>query len=669
MKSKNHSLRLGFFSRLRATFGDESVPRRLFQQALEHHPEAIIIVEGRTGHCAFCNHKALVLTAYSRPDLNRRCINDLLAPGDITRLSEAQQHLIHNQSRDVQDVTIITQRGTRAPVDITLTNVSLANAPLHMLTLTPVEKRRAREAERTERAQRIDAMLDLLKMLDWSLEDDWGEIAKITARLTGAWTIVLYSEDNERQYMVLQAAWNLPDRFPTHLPVAYRPVMPVWDMGVAAIDPLARAAQAAGLGSLVQKPLDIVEGGHALMVAGYQTRAAYRSEEDSLSLAGALLTALIERGLRDQALVEFAGAHHAQTLLMRILLENLTCGVVLVEMKGAIVHMNETAGSLLGYLPDEVSGRDFKSVLVTSKRIQESILRGEPVPGESLTLLNRLGEEVPVWLRVLPVHPGAGLEENILVIFDDLRQYRALEDHQHRMEQLSLLGEMSAIFAHESRNLLAGISTGVQYMASKIPQDDTLHHSLRTIQTDSHRLSQLFEDFLAVSRPRKLQKEPTDIAALVEDIFQRWRPRLVRKGIETQFAADVALPLVMLDPVEFEKVLTNLFTNAIQAMQGEQGTLSINVRRVPDDAYAPGYKTPRLQIKLGDTGPGMSAEVQQRIFDPFFTTKAGGTGLGLAVARRIVAEHDGTFDVESWEGIGTVFTITLPALPNARRAS
>jgi two-component system, NtrC family, sensor histidine kinase HydH len=122
----------------------------------------------------------------------------------------------------------------------------------------------------------------------------------------------------------------------------------------------------------------------------------------------------------------------------------------------------------------------------------------------------------------------------------------------------------------------------------------------------------------------------------------------------------------MLDSAEFEKALTNLFTNAIQAMQAhpQKGTLSVTVSTAPPH---PDDKSPdaddnhgaRVQIKVGDTGPGMSAEVQNRALTPFFTTRSGGTGLGLSIAKRIIDEHDGTISIESWEGVGTVFTITL----------
>jgi two-component system, sporulation sensor kinase E len=345
--------------------------------------------------------------------------------------------------------------------------------------------------------------------------------------------------------------------------------------------------------------------------------------------------------------------------------------VVNLDHTGKIVDMNGAALSLLGYANSEmVHKRSFEKVLISRQDIgalvRAALDRGEDTPSRPLTLLARTGDEIDVWLRVCTVQPGAGLDPSVLVIFDDRREYKDMEDHHRRLEDLSMLGEMAAIFAHEIRNPLSGVSTGVQYLASKISQDNPLHKFITLIQAESQRLSQLFEDFLSVARPSKMQKEQTDVAALTREILHRWEPRLARKNIEMQFQAEPGLPLVMLDSAEFEKALTNLFTNAIQAMQThlQKGTLSVTVSTAPthpDDTSpdAANHREPRVQIKVGDTGPGMSVEVQNRALTPFFTTRSGGTGLGLSIARRIIDEHDGTISIESWEGVGTVFTITL----------
>jgi PAS domain S-box-containing protein len=643
--------------------------RPLLQHALEQHSDAVIILDRDTALCRQFNHQALVLTGYSRPDLGQRRLDDLLTPEDTRTIREAQRSLPHGLSRTFQDVPLITQSGVRRHVDITLTNISPEQVRAFMITGRPAEKRQEQEATAAEWSERIEAMLQLTRLLDLMPDEVWGEVAVATARLVGAWMIALYVEDEAEGEMLLEAAYKAPTSFPLKLPLDYHPTAPTWDAGLAATDPLAEAAQVAGLGSLVQRPLGTEEGARVLLAAGFRARAAYRDKERLLTLVGPLLASLAERRLRSEAVVDLAGAHHSQSVLLDTLLANVTCGLVIIDVEGRIALMNKVGGRLLGYPTEEVLGRPFEEVLISRERlddlVRDAMSKGVDSKGQEFTLLSREGLEVPVWLQVASIRPGANLGQSTLVVFEDRSQHKAMENQSRHLEQLSFAGEMSAIFAHEIRNPLAGISAGVQYLASKIAPDDPLQESLAMIQGESKRLSQLLEDILVVARPSQVEVAPTDLAALVQRSLDRWKSRLERKHIDVQFSTEQNLPSALVDAGKFEQVLANLFTNAIHAMSNlpQRGTLSVNLRLMPAEPNDLGYRGPRVQIDVGDTGPGMPLEVKSRVFDPFFTTKTDGTGLGLTIARRIIAQHDGTFAVESWEGVGTVFTITLPVAP------
>lgn len=221
------------------------------------------------------------------------------------------------------------------------------------------------------------------------------------------------------------------------------------------------------------------------------------------------------------------------------------------------------------------------------------------------------------------------------------------------LTQRALLGEVSAIFAHEVRNPINNISTGVQLVSSRLGPEHPLHDSLERIRKECIRLDQLMSDVLFFARPLELKMEPLELAEMMHRLLERWKPRISQAGVLTHTAFDAAAGRALGDPRTLEQVVVNLLTNALQAM-AQGGTLSV--------AVAPSADGQAVDLKVADTGPGIPPDLVERIFDPFFTTKKDGTGLGLAISRRIVAAHKGTLHVESYAGAGTVFTIRLPRL-------
>jgi signal transduction histidine kinase len=249
--------------------------------------------------------------------------------------------------------------------------------------------------------------------------------------------------------------------------------------------------------------------------------------------------------------------------------------------------------------------------------------------------------------------PGAA--GRLLLVLSDMSERQAIENQTEILAQRALLGEVSAIFAHEVRNPINNISTGVQYVASRLGKDHPLAESLERVRRECLRLDQLMTDVLFFARPLELRMEPVDLADMLGRLLARWQPRLQQARVLVHTAFDPATPRCEADPRTLEQVIVNLITNAVQAM-GVGGTLSLSL--------SPG-QSPQgrlVELRIADTGPGIPAEVLERIFDPFFTTKKDGTGLGLAISRRILTAHKGGIQVESFADAGTVFTIRLPAI-------
>jgi signal transduction histidine kinase len=271
-----------------------------------------------------------------------------------------------------------------------------------------------------------------------------------------------------------------------------------------------------------------------------------------------------------------------------------------------------------------------------------------PADRAHVTLHRRDGTPFPVNVRAVPQEDAA--PTRVVLVLSDQSEQKAIEDQTETLAQRALLGEVAAIFAHEVRNPINNISTGLQLVASRLGSEHPQYESLERVRSECSRLDQLMEDVLFFARPLELKFTALDLTEFLDRILARWEPRFAQAKVRTQRNYAPHLPPVLADERTLEQVIVNLMTNAIQAMP-EGGTLSISIS--PKDPKG-------VEMKFADTGPGIQQAQLERVFDPFFTTKKSGTGLGLAISRRILNAHQGNITVESFPDAGTVFTLHLP---------
>jgi len=231
------------------------------------------------------------------------------------------------------------------------------------------------------------------------------------------------------------------------------------------------------------------------------------------------------------------------------------------------------------------------------------------------------------------------------------RYARREERHKQEMEKrenMARMGEMGAMLAHEIRNPLAGIK-GFAQLIEKRPEDPRTGESAHRIVAEAKRLEALVSDLLAFARSENLAMEPVELAGLIEQTVSLLRPEAELSNVAVSYDCPDEL-LVVANRDRLAQVLLNIARNALQAMP-DGGTVTIYARLAGSMAG----------IQITDTGSGISPEILPRIFEPFFTTKARGTGLGLALCKKIVEEHGGKISVASGPGCGTTITVTLPA--------
>ena len=226
------------------------------------------------------------------------------------------------------------------------------------------------------------------------------------------------------------------------------------------------------------------------------------------------------------------------------------------------------------------------------------------------------------------------------------REERHREEMAHQ-ERMAHLGEMGAVLAHEIRNPLAGIKGYSQLLQEQVQESQHAAY-LELIVTETLRLEELVSALMAYSRQEQAPPEPVDLSTLLGHCLAIILPEADACRVIPHSTLPEGI-VVSGNRNSLEQVILNIFKNALQAMP-DGGQLTIEAYRSP--------KT--VVVTIADTGPGIRPEDRERIFEPFHTTKPRGTGLGLAVCRKIVAEHGGTITVGGEPGTGANFTITLP---------
>jgi len=224
------------------------------------------------------------------------------------------------------------------------------------------------------------------------------------------------------------------------------------------------------------------------------------------------------------------------------------------------------------------------------------------------------------------------------------------ERHQMEMahrESLARLGEMGAMLAHEIRNPLAGIK-GYAQVIEKRPAEERNRKFAQSIVNEVLRLENLVNELLAYVRNESTSMNLIDSGGLISHAVSLIRQEAEQLHVAVSIECPENLP-VLGNSDRLVQVLLNLFKNALQAMP-DGGTLRISA----------GIAGSAVSITVADSGAGISQEDMARIFEPFFTTKARGTGLGLALCKKIIGEHNGTISVSSRVGQGTSVSITLP---------
>lgn len=247
-----------------------------------------------------------------------------------------------------------------------------------------------------------------------------------------------------------------------------------------------------------------------------------------------------------------------------------------------------------------------------------------------------------------------GRIEGTLIHLEDITDKRKREAQLRRAESLASLTTLAAGVAHEIKNPLGSISIHIQLIQKaargkeSVPVEGLSHH-LGVVTEEIERLNKIVIDFLFAVRPMDVELRESDAGALLKELADFIRYEAESGGVGVEIQVEEGLPRVLLDKRYLKQAILNLAKNALAAMP-DGGTLTFRAWAA-DDA---------VHLSVEDTGLGIPQENLAKIFEPYYTTKETGTGLGLTITFKIVREHQGEISVNSYEGEGSVFTISLP---------
>ncbi len=252
--------------------------------------------------------------------------------------------------------------------------------------------------------------------------------------------------------------------------------------------------------------------------------------------------------------------------------------------------------------------------------------------------------------------PYTDKDENRRGSINVLRDITVLNRMQEQLietEKLASAGKLISGVAHEVRNPLFGISATVRALANELKEKQDIQPYLDIIMSETTRLNRLMEDLLNYTRPVRIDKNPSDLIELVNEVIEHFQHLPDAQNAQLNVIAGDKIPAMNMDRNKMKQVLVNLLENGIQhAKEDPRVDIFLQYLSLADP--------PEIYLVIKDNGAGITTDNLTKVFDPFFTTRQKGTGLGLSIVRKVIHDHGGRISVESHPGVGTTFRITLP---------
>lgn len=341
---------------------------------------------------------------------------------------------------------------------------------------------------------------------------------------------------------------------------------------------------------------------------------------------------------------------------MQFIVENLPAGAVYVSLESQTLLVNRSFVEITGYGQEELGdlsnavGLLFRDQAAQVRRLHdEDQAAGFPVP-RVLEFYRKDGQRA--WVEVA----ACRYKNHEVWLWHDVTKRLAAQERLVHSERLAAIGEMMAGLSHESRNALQRARAALEMLDLDLGQRPDLQKLSGRAVTAIEELQRLYDEVRNYAAPLQLEYRDTDVRELVQETWSQILQVRHEKQVALSVHCDEGARIAKFDRYRVRQVFRNILDNALAVLPDRDGTIAVT-----SIVLGTGI-TKWVEIAVQDNGPGMNAEQKSRIFEPFFTTKTRGTGLGMAIVRRIMEAHGGMAMIGSSES-GARIILRFPAKP------
>jgi two-component system sensor histidine kinase HydH len=339
-----------------------------------------------------------------------------------------------------------------------------------------------------------------------------------------------------------------------------------------------------------------------------------------------------------------------------LLIARLPVGVIATDGRGRITTWNQAIAQLTGQGRSEATGRRPQEVLPERlaaffQEEETGLLAGGDETREITVRLLLGGRRCELLCHLLSIVDSQQQYMGKVLLISDVTEIRSLEQRMRESERLAAVGRMAGGVAHEVRNPLSSIKGLALLLKNKFPAGSKEQSTAELLIQETERMNRTITEMLSFTRPATLNLQQIDLAQLLERSLELIRAEAADNAITTSFDVEVGLLPVLGDVDRLQQVMMNVLINAMQAME-DGGTIAITLKNLQAGGV--------VELRIHDTGPGIAPDLLSQVFYPYFTTKQGGTGIGLAISQKIIADHGGSIELESEPGKGTTVIVQLP---------
>ncbi len=410
-------------------------------------------------------------------------------------------------------------------------------------------------------------------------------------------------------------------------------------------------------------------------------RQLFELESDALFLISSENGCILEA---NRAASEMYGYSREELLkrnkFIETVLDNLPIGLSVNHMaEGKTTYINKKFEEIYGWPKEELESVEsfFQKVYPDPRyreQIKQKIMRdlqsGDPerMIWEGIKVTGKNGRQRIVLAKNIPLY-----EQNLMIsTVQDITERQNLQFQLQQAQKMEAIGTLAGGIAHDFNNILSAILGYTELVLSSIEKGTTIEENLQQVYAAGMRAKDLVKQILVFARQSEEELRPIQLDTITKEVI-----KFIRSSVPTTIQIKQNIEsnsVIMGNATQVHQILMNLCTNAAYAMEDKGGMLEVSLKDVKTDYSSVTSKSglkpgEYLEIKVSDTGPGISADIIESIFDPYFTTKAPGegTGMGLALVHGIVESYGGKITVHSTLGNGTAFTIYLPTIKKLKK--